>query len=256
MIKIICKNSICEAPFYFDEQRYPNATEVKCPKCKNIQPIKAKPLPVPHDFSWLKPDLTPPQTHEEDFFGVKPPQEKPKLPVPVEIPRPPIDYEEDFFGRKPVQKEPTPPQEKPKPPVPVEIPRPPIDYEEDFFGQRPVQKEPNPPQIQPILSLIVGDWIAQRTFSLKSGRNFMGRRADNDIVLDQDEHISRRHAVLEVVAMPNGNWRYLVYDIGNLGETQSKNGVYVGSRRLNTMEQLNLTSGNIFQLGDTKFKLK
>jgi hypothetical protein len=65
-----------------------------------------------------------------------------------------------------------------------------------------------------------------------------------------------RHAVLEVVAMPNGNWRYLLYDIGNLGESQSKNGVLVQNRRLNVQEQLNLTSDSTFQLGDTKFKLK
>jgi hypothetical protein len=216
MKKITCTNSICEATFYFDEQRYPNAKEVKCPKCKNIQPLKKEVPPKQSspaaDFSWLKPDLTPPKTHEEDFSGYKQPE---KLKPPVEI-------------------------------------TPPIDYEEDFFGRRAIQKDP----VQPILSLIVGDWVSQRAFSLKSGKNFIGRRADNDIVLDQDEHISRRHAVLEVVAMPNGNWRYLLYDIGNLGETQSKNGVYVGGKRLNTIEQFNLTSGSSFQLGDTKLKLK
>ncbi len=242
MKKITCNNSICEATFYFDEQRYPNAAEVKCPKCKNTQPLKkdvpSKKSSSAADFSWLKQDSTPPKTNEEDFFGYKQPQkeaipqpEKPKIPAPVEIPPPPMDYEEDFFGRRPVLKEPTPPPPTPPPPQ---------------FA----------PQIQPILSLIVGDWVAQRTLPLKSGRNFMGRRADNDIVLDQDEHISRRHAVLEVVAMPNGNWRYLLYDIGNLGETQSKNGVYIANKRLNSTEQFHLTAGSSFQLGDTKFKLK
>jgi FHA domain len=233
MKKITCTNSICEATFYFDDQRFPNAAEVKCPKCKNIQPLKkdapAKQSSSAADFSWLKQDPMPPKHSEEDFFGRNPPRKEPppvEKPAPVEIP-PPTDYEEDFFGRRPVQKE------------PIQQPTP-----------------PPTPQIQPISSVIVGDWVAQRTFSLKSGRNFIGRRADNDIALDQDEHISRRHAVLEVVAMPNGNWRYLLYDIGNLGETQSKNGVYVGSRRLNTVEQFNLTSGSTFQLGDTKFKLK
>jgi phage FluMu protein Com len=235
MKKITCTNSICEATFYFDEQRYPNAAEVKCPKCKNIQPLKKEvsPKQAAADFSWLKQDLTPPA----------PPKE-------------------DFFGRNSPRKESAPPLEQPKPPVPIEIP-PPMDYEEDFFGRRPVSKEPTPPpmappapQIQPIASLIVGDWASQRAFSLKSGRNFMGRRADNDIVLDQDEHISRRHAVIEVAAMPNGHWRYILYDIGYLGETQSKNGVYVGSRRLNSLDQLHLTTDSTFQLGDTKCKLK
>ena len=60
---------------------------------------------------------------------------------------------------------------------------------------------------------------------------------------------------MEVVATPNANWRYIVYNIGNMGETKSKNGVYVSSRRLSTFEQLNLVSGNTFQLGDTKLSL-
>jgi phage FluMu protein Com len=179
MKKITCVNSICGGTvFYFDEQKYPNATEVKCPKCKHIQRIQ--PLPAMDPLSWLKQDLPLPQVA------------------------------------------------KPKPPA--EIP---------------------PLETEPILSLMTSN----RTFSLKLGKNFIGRRADNDVVLDQDEHISRRHAVVEVIAIPNANWRYIVYDIGNLGETQSKNGVYVGSRRLSTFEQLNLVSGNTFQLGDTKLSL-
>jgi phage FluMu protein Com len=237
MKKITCTNSICEATFYFDEQRYPNATEVKCPKCKNIQPLKKEIPPkqaaAAADFSWLKQDLTPPAPQKEDFFG-----------------------------RNSPRKEPAPPPEKPKPPVPIQM-SPPMDYEEDFFGRRPVLKEPVPtptplsaPQLQPISSLIVGDWASQRAFPLKAGRNFIGRRADNDIVLDQDEHISRRHAVIEVAALPNGNWRYILYDIGYLGEAQSKNGVHVGSRRLNSLDQLQLTTHSTFQLGDTKCMLK
>ncbi len=94
MKKIICTNSICEASFYFDEQRYPNANEVRCPKCKNIQPLKkeapAKPASSAADFSWLKQDLTPQKPPEEDFFGQKqsrkepiPQPEKPKMPTPV-----------------------------------------------------------------------------------------------------------------------------------------------------------------------------
>ncbi|MEN9610639.1 MAG: Inner rane component of cytoplasmic domain [Bacteroidota bacterium] len=179
MKKITCANSNCGGTvFQFDEQKYPNATEVKCPKCKHIQRIQ--PLPSIDPLSWLKQDLTAPQV-------VKP---KPQMELPAL-------------------------------------------------------------ETEPILSLMTSN----RTFALKLGKNFIGRRADNDVVLDQDEHISRRHAVVEVFATPNANWRYIVYDIGNLGETQSKNGIYVGSRRLSTFEQLNLVSGNTFQLGDTKLSL-
>jgi pSer/pThr/pTyr-binding forkhead associated (FHA) protein len=84
---------------------------------------------------------------------------------------------------------------------------------------------------------------------LRQGSNFIGRRADNDIVLDQDPHISRRHALLEVMEKPNGGWLYILSDL------QSGNGVYVEQQRLRAQDRMELRAGNSFTLGDTLLRL-
>jgi pSer/pThr/pTyr-binding forkhead associated (FHA) protein len=124
--------------------------------------------------------------------------------------------------------------------IPLQSPPPPPPVKEEM----PI---PPPPQkiYIPILSLIVG----QSVFPLRQGSNFIGRRADNDIVLDQDPHISRRHALLEVIEKPNGGWLYLLSDL------QSGNGVYVEQQKLRSNDRIELMVGNTFTLGDTPLRL-
>ncbi len=157
MKKIICTNTICGTPFFFDTQRNPKAVKVMCPKCRTI-------------ISFLPP------------------------------PPPPIVKET----------------------IPVDSP---IN--------------------NPILCLIIG----QSVFPLRQGSNYIGRRADNDIVLDQDPHISRRHALLEVVEKPNGGWLYILSDL------QSGNGVHVENQQLRAHDRIELVQGNTFRLGDTYLRL-
>jgi hypothetical protein len=166
MKKIVCTNTICGTPFFFDTQRNPKAVKVMCPKCRTIIPLVSPPPPPP--------------------------------------PQPAVKVREEILI--------------PPPPIPKNI---------------------------PILFLIVG----QSVFPLRQGSNFIGRRADNDIVLDQDEHISRRHALLEVIEKPNGGWLYLLSDL------QSGNGVYVERQRLRTNDRIELMVGNTFTLGDTNLRL-
>jgi pSer/pThr/pTyr-binding forkhead associated (FHA) protein len=162
MKKIVCTNTSCGTPFFFDTQRNPKAVKVMCPKCRTIIPLDFQP-----------------------------------------------------------------------PPLPI------IHEDEDNVIQQPRKIE------VPILALKAG----QSVFPLRQGSNFIGRRADNDIVLGQDEHISRRHALLEVIEKPNGGWLYILSDL------QSGNGVYVESQRLRTNERIELVAGNTFTLGDTYLRL-
>jgi FHA domain len=153
MLKIKCDNLICESTFFFDEQRYSNATEVRCPKCKT------------------------------------------NLPIPIEH---------------------------------KQIPPPPL-----------------PQQPKAILALAVGKSV----FPLKQGNNYIGRSVNNDIVLDQDPLISRRHALLEVVKTEKNDWRYILSDL------HSQNGTYINEERLQQGEQVELQERNFFKVYNTQLRL-
>jgi pSer/pThr/pTyr-binding forkhead associated (FHA) protein len=104
-------------------------------------------------------------------------------------------------------------------------------------------KNPAPPTMDYYLQ-IFRDKAPSQTANLREGKNIIGRRNCDVVILDTT--ISRRHCVIEIRKDSRSNWQCLLYDIGYLEGTESTNGVFVDGRsqRLNNREQ------HIFQIGD------
>ncbi len=80
-----------------------------------------------------------------------------------------------------------------------------------------------------------------RTIPLRPGKITLGRRATNDIVLN-DESASRRHAVLELDA---GG------DVLTLRDLHSTNGTYVNRLRVDSAEQRRLRVNDVIRIGSS-----
>ncbi|HUV08814.1 MAG TPA: FHA domain-containing protein [Spirochaetia bacterium] len=70
----------------------------------------------------------------------------------------------------------------------------------------------------------------------------IGRDASNDIVLDQDPLVSRRHAVIEHSE-----------EISTIRDLGSTNGTYVNGNPLKEKETRRLKNGDIIKVGNTEF---
>jgi pSer/pThr/pTyr-binding forkhead associated (FHA) protein len=104
----------------------------------------------------------------------------------------------------------------------------------------------------------VGQLIDHRghTFPLVEGKNIIGRK-NADVVID-DKTVSRKHCVIEVSQVDEGNYHYHICDIGFVEGTASTNGVFVSGRsqRLQDYEKLPLSVGSTFKIGETSLKIK
>lgn len=94
------------------------------------------------------------------------------------------------------------------------------------------------------------------SFPLVEGKNIIGRK-DANVVID-DKTVSRKHCVIEVSQVDEGNYHYHIYDIGFVEGSPSTNGVFVSGRsqRLQDYEKLPLSVGSTFRIGETSLKIK
>lgn len=90
---------------------------------------------------------------------------------------------------------------------------------------------------------------------LSVGRNIIGR---NDLP-HREPFVSRKHAVVEVIARAGGNgWDYLLYDIGAIEPQGSLNKVFIEGRSLplKDTEKMPIYNGTVFSLGTVKLTLR
>lgn len=80
---------------------------------------------------------------------------------------------------------------------------------------------------------------------IRSGRNLVGRRADNDIVIKDDPFVSGRHAVFEAAAG--------TVSIADLGST---NGTFVNGQRLAANAPLVLDEGDEVGMGKGRYRFE
>ncbi len=96
-----------------------------------------------------------------------------------------------------------------------------------------------------------------KQFSLKEGKNIIGRRSGDVIINDMT--VSRRHCVVEVSPKATGRgWDYLIYDIGQIDDIASTNGVFISGRsmRLQNYERIPIRNESSIKLGNVLLMLK
>lgn len=210
----------------FNEQKYPNATKVRCPKCKGTQPLNASggastpPIEEEEDLDWLR---------SKEAANISSPVITPSLnskPQQEEAP------EEDFFSVKK-----TPPPARATPPV---------------RKQRPIQP-------QRIGWLVIHDeYTDTYTFDLRKGINRIGRQSDStprDVTIaihTKDKYMSRHHCNIEVQWLERESRHEYV-----LTDRNSSNGTFVNAgKRLSKRAAISLQDGDTIQVGRTKLVLK
>lgn len=103
-----------------------------------------------------------------------------------------------------------------------------------------------------VLETIPNENTAYQTFELSSDYYTIGRqnssgpeyRPDVEVVTT-DKKISRKHAAIR----KKGNVGFTLKDLG------SKNGVIMNGSRLDADEEVYLSDGTVFQIGDTQFRV-
>lgn len=97
------------------------------------------------------------------------------------------------------------------------------------------------------------------SFELKEGRNIIGRATEfftPDVPID-DEYVSRRHAVLNVILNQYNVYEYYVVDNEEVNNGKpSKNGTYVNGNIERISSPVRLIDGDTIQVGKTKLVLK
>jgi pSer/pThr/pTyr-binding forkhead associated (FHA) protein len=94
------------------------------------------------------------------------------------------------------------------------------------------------PRQEPAVLVVVQGRNLGRSIELDRPRTGVGRREDNDLILDSDT-VSREHACVERTGET-----YAVMDL------QSRNGVYVNGRRIPPGQRRELGHGDTLTLGD------
>ena len=218
MLKIRCVNQICATEFFFDEKKNPNASKVRCPKCKGIQPIKAE-------------ELSPQDEDDHDWLSNSSPKviSSPVLPdvQPSIKDRDSIVEKEDFFAQKKTN---AVPQVKPS----------------VVSGN------------QTGWLVIHDEQTKTHTFELRLGINRIGRKSNtapkdiNIAIPTIDGYMSRQHCIIEVTRPLKGPMhKYVLMDAG------SSNGTFVNGEKVRTKAQeVRLKDGDTLQLGRTKLVLK
>jgi ribosomal protein S27E len=251
MIKVNCNNSICGEVYYFNNERFPNATKVKCPKCGQVQarPSGAGASPAPieanDDVDWFKPKEKPIESSPVLIYDT--PQVDSSF---MDTPQPSTE-EEDFFTpvKKPVQAE---------RPQPVQRP---VDNFQPISTQAPTPNHISPDAIGWLV--IHDEYTESRTFSLRKGLNRIGRSSDstprdvNICIETQDIYMSRHHCDIEVRQKPNGGYEYILSDRDYGGKKASANGTFLNARkRLTPNDEPILQDNDTIQVGRTKVVLK
>lgn len=228
MRKIKCENPICGTTFYFNEKKNPNATKVRCPKCKNIQALPADPS--------LKEE-----EEEEDWLrrSPSPSPSSPVMPSSEKAP-PPEDREESALKEDFLAPNPRPASTVPPPSV----------------GEKPRTASAKDAGIG---WLVVHDEATETaTFQLRKGINRIGRHSQstprdvNIAIRTKDQYMSREHCDIEVRWQKDkGSYDYA------LADRRSSNGTFVNAgRRLLRSEEVMLKDGDTIQAGRTKLVLK
>jgi hypothetical protein len=86
------------------------------------------------------------------------------------------------------------------------------------------------------------------TFYLKKGENVLGRDATSgtaDIKLSTDEYMSRRHAIIEALPLPGGDYEHRLKEAGSL------NALLLNGKEVGRGETLALQPGDRLTLGRT-----
>lgn len=97
---------------------------------------------------------------------------------------------------------------------------------------------------------------AGRAVKLSPGLNIVGRSPRNmgNPIVIADEFVSKNHAVLEVVAGPEPSVH--LYDIGEISDQPSRNGVFVGDRKERLTGRVALKDGDRIAFGQAAFVLR
>lgn len=220
MKKIKCQNPICESTFHFNNKKNPNATKVRCPKCKGVQPLLAAVKEEEEEVDWLRSappkPVSSPVIQQEEKFVVQP--EK-------------LEAKEDFFMVKP---------------TPVAPPK------------RPVKKNRSQPETTQLGWILIHDeHTATQTFELRKGINRIGRHSKstkrdvNIAIQTMDTMMSRHHCDIEVRwNVRKNNYEYALSDY-------SSNGTFINARdRMARSEERLLRDNDTIQIGRTKVVLR
>lgn len=94
----------------------------------------------------------------------------------------------------------------------------------------------------------------QQTFTLKVGRQVIGRKSDSKpceiMVETKDMYMSRNHFIVEVNKFTNGMYGYSISDCN------ATNYTYVNLKKLREGDELYLKDGDTIQAGETKIVFK
>lgn len=97
------------------------------------------------------------------------------------------------------------------------------------------------------------------SFELKEGRNIIGRPTSffsPEVSID-DEYVSRRHAVINVILNQFNVYEYYIADNEEVNDGKaSKNGTYVNGKAERISDPIRLIDGDTIQIGKTKLVLK
>ncbi|MBC8032931.1 MAG: FHA domain-containing protein [Chitinophagaceae bacterium] len=109
-------------------------------------------------------------------------------------------------------------------------------------------------------------WLIRHTegkdiswYPLEAGPNYIGRKAPaslkNFILIDDDDYLSRVHAVIEVEN--EDGLQFYLNDIGGVkGEKPSRNGTYLNGHSKRVNAKARLDENDTIQIGITKFVVK
>ena len=91
---------------------------------------------------------------------------------------------------------------------------------------------------------IVNGPMKGHSFEIKEQVTFIGRTQENDIQIN-DRTISRRH-----IKITKKNNKFFIEDLG------SHNGLMVDSNRVRSFEEIELTDGIVYSIGDSAFSIE
>lgn len=110
----------------------------------------------------------------------------------------------------------------------------------------------NTNEISLVLETVPNDFTAYQSFELSSDYYTIGRQNNSgpehrpDVeVITTDRKISRKHVAIR----KKGNVGFTLKDLG------SKNGVILNGTKLDADEEVYLSDGAVFQIGDTSFRV-
>ncbi len=221
MKKIKCQNPICESTFHFNDKKNPNATKVRCPKCKGVQPLVAEINTEEDEVDWLRSEpvkpVSSPIVQREEQFAVEPES---------------VQGKEDFFMVKPD-------------PIPRK-------------KNRPPRRKTAAPEADQLGWIVIHDeYTDTQTFNLRKGINRIGRyskstkRDVNIAIQTTDTMMSRHHCDIEVRwNARRNNFEYALTDY-------SANGTFINAgHRMARSEEKTLRDNDTIQIGRTKVVLR